>query len=83
MADQMGANYDTVTSNTSISDGPYYAVQAIGGSVTVTLITYGGNNDPTITGWTIPDGGVMSYRIGWKKVEKTSGDGNLICYKNY
>jgi len=79
MADIFGANYDILESNTSISGGTYYAVKAVGDSAEIKLTSASGN--PDIQNWTLTAGDIIQCRSGFSAVEKVSGDGNLIAYK--
>jgi hypothetical protein len=58
----------------------YYAVKAIGGSVTLTLTPVDTSSNDTITTTEIANGDVVTLKDLWASVEKTAGDGSVLCY---
>lgn len=80
MADIMGGNYETVTSNTTVSDGPYYAITADADGATISTTVYGQSGGEALSSFSLAGGQSIVFREGWKKVTKNSG-GDIICYK--
>ena len=79
--DVLGAKVRVISGATGTKNSEqYYAVKAIGGSAIVTLTPVDTASNDTITTTEIANGDVVTLRAKWASVEKTGGDGSVLCY---